>query len=244
MDSLEIGDCILSSDGTCSKVYSFGHYAPTAKTNYLQVLTDSMDKNHPLEISQEHLIYVHDDSTNKTRVLPAKELAVGDHLVTEKGHSPIRSIHMVQRQGAYAPLTVTGDIIVNGVLASNYVSRDWLPNMASGQMLHLLQHGAVLPYRMFCSLVSCKNETYNELTGFSPWVNFWFGVEQWQLHLNGILQVVFLSLLVVPAMCVMFAGELLSAPLSTLVQLVAALVAILVWKKHKKKKHQSFKNAV
>jgi hypothetical protein len=237
MDALSIGDEVLVADGTYSKVYSFGHYAQTTKTNFLQIRTVSMGENHLLEISLEHLIYVHDDSTKKTPILPAKDLAVGDYLVTKSGWSPITTIRTVQRHGAFAPLTGTGDIVVNGVVASNYVYRDWLQNMVSGEMLHLLQHGAALPYRIFCCLVGCENETYDESTGFSPWVSFWFGIEQWQLRLNGILQAVFLLFLVVPSMCVMFMGKLLSTPWNTIIQFVAALVGVLVWNK----KHQTCK---
>jgi hypothetical protein len=241
MDALSIGDEVLTADGTYSKVYSFGHYAPTTKTNYLQILTENMDKNHPLEISHKHLIYVYDKSHKKAQVLPAENLVVGDYLVTVHGCSQITSIGVVQRQGAYAPLTATGDIVVNGVVASNYVSREWLPNLVSGKMLHLLQHGAALPYRIFCSLVGCENETYDETTGFSPWVSFWFSVEQWQLHLNGTLQAVFLSFLVVPAMCFVVMGKLLSAPSSAVIELVAALIGFLVWKKQK---HLTIKKAL
>ena len=107
---------------------------------------------------------------------------------------------------------MTGTITVSGVVASNYVTREWLNNdLISGQLLHRLQHGAVLPYRVYCHLLgACQDETYDESTGFSPYVQFWYRVEQWQLELPHFLQVLFL--LVLSAPCVFFAvvGKALS----------------------------------
>jgi len=125
MDQLQIGDEVLTADGSYSKVYSFGHFSPKTKTSFLQIRTDSMD--YPLEISLEHLIYVQDKATKTTRLVSAGELKVGDNLVSELGlSSEILSIHSVQREGAYSPLTASGQLAVKGVLASSYVSRVWL----------------------------------------------------------------------------------------------------------------------
>jgi len=55
-----------------------------------------------------------------------------------------------KRRGVYSPLAASGSLVTNGVLASNYVTRGWLKDRAPGQVLHLLQHGGTLPYRLFC----------------------------------------------------------------------------------------------
>ena len=70
MDQLKIGDLVLSGDGSFSKVYSFAHKQPNTKMQYLHVLTASMDKNQPLEISAEHLIYVHKEASSAKKLVP------------------------------------------------------------------------------------------------------------------------------------------------------------------------------
>jgi hypothetical protein len=240
MDELRIGDAVLTADGTYSKIYSFGHKDATAVTNYLQVETKSMnDNDHLLEITWEHLIYAQDKTTQKIHLVAAGDLQVGDYLVKGKqGTSEIVSIRSVQYQGAYSPLTVAGNLLVNGVAASNYVTREWVDktDLISYQTLHYLQHGATLPLRLYCHLKGgCKDETYDATTGFSPWVQFWYQVEQWQLGLWIALQVVFLLLLLVPASLVVFVGKLTdSASASTMApHIAAALVGYWLWKKTK-----------
>jgi len=236
MDQVRIGNAVLQADGTYSKVYSFGHYHPTIKTNYLQVLTASMDKNFPLEISADHLIYTQDGDTKAKILVPASDLNVEDYLVTQQGPSKIVSLSIVQREGAYAPLTTTGNLMVNGVVASNYVSREWLKSRVSGDTLHSLQHGSIIPYRLFCYWFGCDQESYDETTGFSPWVLAWFRLEQWQLHLRPVAQISFLTLLSVPAILASLLGKLLALQIySVALHLVAAFAGYLVWKKTVKK---------
>jgi len=155
MNALKIGDLVLTSNGTFAKVYSFGHYQQKAETEFLQIQASSVYQNQALEITKDHLLYVCNGNRN-FQIVPAGTVKVGDFLITESGEAtPITSIRKVQRRGAYAPLTTNGNIVVNGVLASNYVSRAWLQGYLSGQTLHWLQHGAALPFRFFCSLAGC-----------------------------------------------------------------------------------------
>jgi len=78
---LKVGQKVLTGDGSFSKVCSSGHKNPSSKVTYLQVLTKSMGKNCPLEISHEHLIYTQDQVTKETTIVPASELKVGDLLL-------------------------------------------------------------------------------------------------------------------------------------------------------------------
>ena len=79
------------------------------------------------------------------------------------------SVNMVKRRGAYAPFTNTGDIVVNGVAASNYIALPpVLQNLLSFKVQHWMQHVAYMPYRIFCGATGgCKQETYDESTGLS-----------------------------------------------------------------------------
>lgn len=213
MDQLKIGDWVLTAGGQYTKVYSFGHKKVSLRTTFLRILTSSMDNAHPLEISPEHLIFSHNSVKNSLHIVAAGDLQVGDFLVMEdETPTEILRIGVVECQGVFAPLTESGNLLVNGVLASNYVSRQWLKHQVSGTILHLFQHGAILPVRMLCFLTDCQKETYNEYTGFSTWVQFWSTVELWMLSLRKLWQMLFLSILLVPAICVVLVGNILVCP--------------------------------
>jgi len=177
MDALQIGDNVKTADGTFSKVYSFGHYDPLGATVFFQIWTAGMRK--PLEITADHMLYVFsNESDKKAKILPAVALKVGDFLAAPKGSSiaavKITSIATVQRQGLYAPFTASGDIVVNGVVTSNYIS---FPSAFQGflsfEQQHWLQHMAFAPYHLYCGDAGCKDETYDETTGLSKAVMIW-----------------------------------------------------------------------
>jgi len=60
MDALEVGDEVFFAGETFSNVYTFSHKDVLKELTYLQILTESMDKKHPLEITEKHMLYVHD----------------------------------------------------------------------------------------------------------------------------------------------------------------------------------------
>jgi hypothetical protein len=99
---------------------------------YLQVHAIGLDA--PLEISTEHMIYIK-SKKGKPDLVSADDLKVGDVLVsdlsqvTTSDDFTIYSIVSVRRTGIYAPLTFAGNIVVNGVVASNYVTLTGLPNV-------------------------------------------------------------------------------------------------------------------
>ena len=176
MDALKIGDSVLTAGGTYSKVYSFGHSAPSADTLYLQIQADSMSK--PLEITTDHMIYKYNEDKKRKTFVPAGDVQVGDSLIMEQGlPTLVKTVRKVQRHGAYAPFTVTGDIMVNGVIASNYIA---LPaafqKSASFDLQHWIQHAAYAPYRLFCGVFGCEDETYDDVTGLSKAVKMWLPV--------------------------------------------------------------------
>jgi len=155
--------------------YSFGHFAPKVVTEFLQIHTNAtQQRQQPLEITKDHLLFAH-DKNGKTSTVPAGDVKVGDFLVSgnQQGQSSaaaqvVVSIQKVQRSGAYAPFTTSGDIVVNGVAASNYIAfppafQDYL----SHHQQHWIQHAAFTPYRLHCGLYGCETETYDDNTGLS-----------------------------------------------------------------------------
>lgn len=116
---VQLGDEILVAilpDGTkqYEPVYSFGHKNAIVIADYLAIAT----KGNTLEISARHMMQVEDK-----RFLPASMLKVGDKVMTATGDLvSIQSISQVKRQGAYAPFTASGKVIVNNLVASNYIA--------------------------------------------------------------------------------------------------------------------------
>jgi len=214
MDALKIGDSVMTGDGSYSKVYSFGHFAPNEKAEYLQIHADSMET--PLEISVEHMLYANG------KLAPAAQVKVGDMLVS--GHGPpveVKSIRKITSRGAYAPLTTTGDIVVNGVIASSYVClsstfEDRVPCELQGW----IQHAALTPYRIYCGLVGCENETYDEATGLSKAVRMWLSLLHW-LKCSTITLSAFLYLVVLPGQWIVL----------NMVNLAVATLGYYIWMK-------------
>lgn len=180
MDELQVGDRVLTGDGTYSKVYTFSHKDGLAEVSYLQILTESMDKRHPLEITGMHLLYVFDQKDSKKKLKFAQEVKVGDFLVASHTASQSRvvSIRSINRRGLYTPITSSGNIVVNRVLTSCYTSLGFLDAYFSEHMLHWLSHGGMVPYRLFCAASSCQGETYDARRGYNPWVYFLFEIQR------------------------------------------------------------------
>lgn len=170
MESLQIGDYVRGLDGTYSMVYSFGHIDRTSMNEYLQIRVDSAGgakKTAPLEISADHMVYVE----NQSKMLPAKDIQVGDVLMGGNGGpaQKVVKIHRVVRQGAYGPWTTSGNLLVSGVAVSNYITLDVVGTVFSPKVQHAVYHAAVSPYRAYCSAIGCRGETYNE-DGFPKFV--------------------------------------------------------------------------
>jgi len=184
VDELAIGDEVLVEGGNYAKVYSFGHYDPHSLAEFLQIRTSTKDQQN-LELTPDHMVFVH--SNEKTIAVPASQVKVGDYLVgSSNNNQPIKvdEIRTVQRRGAYAPFTMTGDIVVSGVVASNYVSLTNGKETTTTSMIqsHMqwIAHAVNAPHRLVCALSfsTCKNETYNK-EGVSNWIALPLRVAKW-----------------------------------------------------------------
>jgi hypothetical protein len=116
MRDLKVGAIVkVGTNDAYSRVYAFGHRDEHMLGHYLRM---TLQDGRFVELSPDHLIFV------RERAVPASMIQVGDELVDGKTSScvEVRSIKKISRQGAYAPFTTTGSIVVNGILASTYVS--------------------------------------------------------------------------------------------------------------------------
>jgi hypothetical protein len=172
MRDLSLGDQVLVSleGNKYEPVYSFGHLDKSTPTNYLQF--------HPsnLEMTRNHMVFVEGEGA-----IPASRVRVGDVL---EGGIEVMAIRNVARRGMYAPFTPSGKIVVNGVVASNYISFDDSPVFNVGSLetplsYQWLAHSFQLPHRIWCYyLGSCTEEHYTE-TGLSTWVDRSFRAALW-----------------------------------------------------------------
>jgi hypothetical protein len=128
ISEVNIGDKILSvnpSTGIAefSDIYFWGHKDPETVGKFYSVTTAS---GQTIQLSKEHYIYVSEVPGSITDAVPLTPgfLKVGHSLWTytdgEMTCSPIVSITHVKEKGLYAPFTLNGTVIVNGVYASSY----------------------------------------------------------------------------------------------------------------------------
>lgn len=163
MKDLQVGDKVLTSSNKYQPVYSFGHYNPEKQAEFRQLYTaDTV-----LELTAEHLVFLKDQA----QPVRADSLQVGDSLRGQHGKGQIiTKIDTVVRQGLYAPFTPEGTVVVDGIVASSYISLQEGKNfveLKSGSLPQLSQHGYVhmglSPMRLLCMGVSSSYcTTYNE----------------------------------------------------------------------------------
>lgn len=176
LDRLEIGDRVLVGTNRFESVYSFGHRDPDRIVEYLEITTEA---NSTLRISADHMVW-----TLKS-FAPAWHLRIGDELMDGPSGKPvvIASIRNVLSKGAYAPFTPSGTIVVDGVLASSFVSlsADDSIEIAGGFELSMqwMARMSEFPHRVVCHyLGSCPNEVYDKF-GVSTWNALPLRVGQW-----------------------------------------------------------------
>ncbi|TKR72257.1 hypothetical protein L596_019732 [Steinernema carpocapsae] len=130
MDEITLKDWLLSFNGSnvyYSKMESWLHRIPKLKTEFLKM---EFDDGKILKLTSKHYIYKTSCTAQKTSVsqLPkhavlAEQVEEGDCLFTvaegNKVHeSRVVRIDTVEQTGIYAPMTASGNIVVNDVLAS------------------------------------------------------------------------------------------------------------------------------
>lgn len=129
MKELQIGDKIASMDSSgrlvYSKVVTFLDIKPNISNAFITIQT----KNPAAEvaITESHLIYRLNKHSLMETALFARDLKVGDFVYVRHGTDSekftagrVAGIKWNRSKGAYAPLTETGNVVVDDVLCSCY----------------------------------------------------------------------------------------------------------------------------
>eukprot|EP00928_Gymnodinium_smaydae_P030445 TRINITY_DN22647_c0_g1_i1.p1 TRINITY_DN22647_c0_g1~~TRINITY_DN22647_c0_g1_i1.p1 ORF type:complete len:753 (-),score=127.59 TRINITY_DN22647_c0_g1_i1:294-2507(-) len=142
LDQLRIGDEVRTSeeDGSFEPILGFLH---ADRGSSLQGFVTLFHELGQLRVSARHLVFAvgSDDADTQPTSHFAAELRPGDRLLTVSGSSRILSVDRGQSsRGMFAPLTASGTIVVDGVVASNYAT-------AGERLSHGLLHATMFPLR-------------------------------------------------------------------------------------------------
>lgn len=155
MSELKVGDCVMSKqpDGTlraCDHVYFFGHAEAATRTMYRQLHLSS-GKN--ISLTPTHFIHTAKSASvsfSKSELKHARLVKVGDWVWDTDGITQVLNTTAQTMQGMYNPYTLSGTIVVDGVVASSHshwILDDYVPDSAL-HYLPMLYQAAFFPGRV------------------------------------------------------------------------------------------------
>lgn len=129
---VKIGDTVTVMDTHGKIGYSDVMYVPHAANNKVRTFIDLNFEGGVVSMTPHHLVYVGDASGASVPVM-AKSVKVGDLLwvASEEGSSltPVTSISQSKNAGVYTVVTGTGNVVVEGVLCSNFAYTHTIANV-------------------------------------------------------------------------------------------------------------------
>lgn len=115
MSAVRHGEQAFIGVGRHSEVYFFGHRSAHSTARFVQITHSGQHK--PLVISPRHYLYVND------RLATASTVRVGHRLRDADGYAVlVTDIDSVVERGLYAPTSLHGDLIVDGIRVSSYTA--------------------------------------------------------------------------------------------------------------------------
>jgi hypothetical protein len=143
MASLSVGDGVLVESGAFESVLTFLHKIPENTGQQYDTLSVAHAQG-TFRASANHIVFVVSESGVRSDE-PVSALRPGDQLLVDGLHSQILAVGLeITTAGMYAPLTSSGALVVDGVLASNYGT----PSLGSS-LPHAAAHAAVFALRVF-----------------------------------------------------------------------------------------------
>ena len=231
MEDAKVGDMVLTSNsGTFEPIFAFGHLDKSATGSFLKISTHGGSS---LEITGEHLLFLN----GKTNPVRADSIQVGDKLQIAEadGDSTVKSIKPLTKKGLYAPLTPSGKIVVDGIVASTYVAlknKDSDPEyfpMFNGSFKVAHQdyvHFYLAPFRFVCMSITDKPcQVHGDEDGIPQYVAWGMNAIDWiyQAQNNSFLHMMFLAFSV-PILLAFAAAEVIFGSTFGLLAMFASAV--------------------
>ena len=164
MKFAEVGDHVLVDDNKYEPIYSFHH--SEAPTDYIQILTNTAR----LEVTRDQMVFVQGN-----HAIPALSVQVGDTVLIPGGFSVVKATATLVRDGAYAPLTPSGSMFVNGIKVSGFVSSspsstEAVVKVAGIPFTHQwIAYTLELPHRFWCYNLRGSCERGAWLSSWGRW---------------------------------------------------------------------------
>jgi len=218
MKDLAVGDAVLTHNGAYEPIYAFGHYNPTKEAEFLQLTT----ANSVLEMTGEHLVFLQ----NKENPVRADSVQVGDVLRSADSSNTLKvnKVNTIQRQGLYAPLTNSGTVVVDGVVASSYISLQkesnefvQIQDMSTGISQQQYVHLVLSPFRLLCQGVSNNFCTAYDQEGMPYYITYGIAANNWASNSGILVQSLALALFCLLAGFFMILENTFGASLAPLV---------------------------
>mmetsp|Transcript_11070 Transcript_11070/g.20016 ORF Transcript_11070/g.20016 Transcript_11070/m.20016 type:complete len:386 (-) Transcript_11070:1117-2274(-) len=130
MDEVEVGMHVRSDElGSVSEVYFFSHREKNSVSKFVKI---EGSLGNEIVMSESHYLFVNN------RLKAAGEVVIGDRILLESGDqdSVVSVLKSAYYKGLYNPHTISGTIVVNGVVASCY-TQTFPPKIAHALMAPL-----------------------------------------------------------------------------------------------------------
>ena len=159
MSELRVGDSVLSVDVAGNQVYSevllFLDRDPGQVRTFIHLKTES---GRTLTLTPSHLLETSSTDSSEFRVTFAGKLEPGNIVLVNTEDSflaeKVVEVSVTKLKGVYAPLTVTGTLVVDDVLASSYAVID----------SQTIAHAAFAPIRWLHSFKSNVRYVWRTVT--------------------------------------------------------------------------------
>jgi len=223
MSDLRLGDEVLTRSGRFEQVYSFGHFSSSEQAEFLAIHTSVS----VMELSPNHMVFVVTESGPRavpaSQVQPHSRLILADDTVVT-----VREIRNVTRVGVYAPFTLSGTIVVNGIVASSFVAFQNSSFLFVGGIptftFQWLAHTFETVHRLVFKMGFCPTENYDTATGISQWVHGPHKAAQWLMNQHAIV----MGVVLIPVLVILGFLRLVEV-MSSLWGLPVALLCLLSW---------------
>jgi len=161
MEQLQIGDSVLTQDGTFSEVYVMSHQNPDVVGQFVSI---KLANQQHLDATAKHFVFVSpkcDGSVQQVYASSVKEGMCMFSRYAETGEQlqRVKEVSVREKRGIYNPFTLSGSIVVNGVVASSH--SDWfLDDIAAKygwtSMLPAIYQAVLMPARGLYHVVGAE----------------------------------------------------------------------------------------